>query len=290
MLQILSLLWACGGGADTAEGLPPRRRSPFDDTADADADSDTDADADSDSDSDADSDSDSDADSDSDTDSDTDADAEPPLDSSSGGSGGSAWPTGTTTSAGSVSYQLLVPSSAASGSDVPLLLVISGTEGASAMMSNMRQVAPYYDLDDTIIAVLDGRTASAADGATVLDALRGDYDVDNDRTWLLSESAGTGAGLELGLDLRQSWFAAYWANDVNDRATPGRTAAELGFTPWGNAGPGGDTPDANAIVDGMRTAGYDLPADAPYSGSGSTTHGSTDQFLAAVDFFADKAR
>lgn len=33
-----------------------------------------------------------------------------------------------------------------------------------------------------------------------------------------------------------------------------------------------------------------LNADAPYSGSGSTQHGATDQFLEAVDFFHDKVR
>ena len=141
-----------------------------------------------------------------------------------------------------------------------------------------------------LVAVLDGTRASAADGAAVLDAVRADYDVDNDRTWLLSESAGTREGLVLGLDTRQAWFAAYWANDVNTASTPARTAADLGFAPWGNAGPGGDLANATAIVDGMRTAGYQLPSDAPYSGTGSTTHGSTDQFLAAVSFFSDKRR
>ena len=86
-----------------------------------------------------------------------------------------------------------------------------------------------------------------------------------------------------------SWFAAYWANDVNAVATPSQTAAELGFAPWGNAGPSGDLRNANAIVAGMSDAGWQLPSDAPYSGSGSTTHGSTDQFLAAVDFRLEEA-
>ena len=48
---------------------------------------------------------------------------------------------------------------------------------------------------------VDGTTARAADGAAVLDAVRADFDVDNDRTWLLSESAGTAAGLLAGLPL-----------------------------------------------------------------------------------------
>ncbi len=215
---------------------------------------------------------------------------EPPLGATSGGSGGSDHPTGDSASAGTVTYQLLAPNGSSSAHAVPLLLVISGTEGSSAMMSNMRQVAPAYGMDDAVIAVLDGRTASASDGATVLDALRAAYDVDNDRTWLLSESAGTAAGLELALQLRQSWFAAAWFNDVNARSTPAQTAAELGVTPWANAGPGGDQPDADAIIDALDAAGYHLPADAPYSGHGADTHGSTQQFLAAAAFFADKTR
>ena len=115
-------------------------------------------------------------------------------------------------------------------------------------------------------------------------------DIDNDRTWLLSESAGTGAGLQLAFHLRPTYFAAFWANDVNTSDTPGQTADDLGFAPWGNAGPGGDYNDANIIVDGMEAAGYRLPADAPYSGTGSNQHGSTEQFLAAVSFFPGKSR
>lgn len=284
-MRLLLLLSACGSGGSAVTRDGSGGRPPLDDTGDTgEADADTDADADSG----ADGDSDADADADSDADSDADADVEPPLGESSGGSGGSAWPNGTSATADGVSYQLLVPSGATS--DVPLLIVFSGTEGASTMMSNMRQLAPYYGLDDAIIAVLDGRTAAAADGETVLDAIRADYDVDNDRTWLLSESAGTRAGLELGFELRQSWFAAYWANDVNARSEPAATAAELGFEPWGNAGPGGDYADANAIVSAMEAAGYRLPSDAPYSGEGADTHGSTEQFLAAVDFFSGKTR
>jgi hypothetical protein len=40
----------------------------------------------------------------------------------------------------------------------------------------------------------------------------------------------------------------------------------------------------------MKAAGYRLPADAPYSGPGSTSHGSTQQFLAALAFFKGKSR
>lgn len=215
---------------------------------------------------------------------------EPPLGGTSGGSGGADAPSSTTMTVDGTSYRLLAPVGSARGSAVPLLVTISGTEGADAMMANLRQVAPYYGLGDALVAVLDGRSASAEDGFAVLEAVRAAYDVDNDRTWLLSESAGTAAGLELAFDVAPTYFAAYWANDVNARATPSVDAAALGFVPWGNAGPGGDQPDADAIVEGMRWAGWSLPADAPYSGAGADTHGSPEQFLAAVDFFADKAR
>lgn len=216
-------------------------------------------------------------------------DVEPPLGETSGGSGGAAHPNGTAMQASGADYILIAPS-AATGSGVPLLIVYSGTEGSNVMTYNMLQLAPAYGMGDALVAVLDGRFSSADDGAAVIDALRADYDVDNDRTWLLSESAGTVAGLELGFEVRQSYFAAFWANDVNARGEPRDDAATLGFTPWGNAGPGGDLPDANAIVDAMAAAGYDLPADAPYSGAGAETHGSVEQFLTAVDFFADKSR
>ncbi len=240
---------------------------------------------------DADTDADSDADTDADSDADTDTDpVVPALGGTSSGSGGADYPRSTSLTARGSTYLLLAPNGSASGRGVPLLIVISGTEGATTMMSNMGQVAPYYDLGDALIAVLDGTTSDAADAAAALDAVRSAYDVDNDRTWLLSESAGTTAGLQLGFHTRTSYFAAYWANDVNARDTPAQTAAELGFAPWGNAGPGGDFPDAEAIVNGMAAAGWNLPADAPYSGSGSGTHGSSDQFLAAVAFFSDKSR
>jgi hypothetical protein len=140
--------------------------------------------------------------------------------------------------------------------------------------------------------VLDGKQyyGNGSAGATVLDDVRAKYDVDNDRTYLLSESAGTSAGLQLGLGLRQSYFAAYWANDVNASGTPAKTAGELGFAPWGQAGPGGDFPDAEAIVSGMQAAGYRLPNPAPYSGPGSQSHGDTQQFLEAASWFQGKTR
>jgi len=219
-------------------------------------------------------------------------DVEPPFHGSSGGTGGTSCPSGCQESAGGVNFHVIAPNSYQPGTPTPLLLVYSGTEGGAGMTSNLTQVAAYCGIGDALIAVLDGwvYNGDAQAGATVLDDMRARYNVDNDRTWLLSESAGTTAGLELGFHVRQSYFAAFWANDVNEQDTPGQTAAQLGFEPWGNAGPGGDYPDANAIVAGMEAAGYRLPADAPYSGTGAGQHGSTEQFLAAVEFFAGKSR
>jgi len=257
------------------------------------------ADSDADSDSDSDSDSDADTDSDSDTDTDTDTDSDglyPPLDGSSGGSGGGSYPDGTTVTADGVTYRLIVPP--AIGDPAAFMVVYSGTEGGAMMMQNMLQFvdADYAGMGSVIVGILDGSdyfedgATGAADGAVMIDDVRSKYDVDNDRTFLLSESAGTTSGLVLGFEVRQPYFGAFWANDVNAVRTPGQTADELGFAPWGNAGPGGDYADADAIVAGMEAAGYRLPADAPYSGAGSDTHGSTDQFIAAVSFFEGKNR
>lgn len=216
----------------------------------------------------------------------------PPMGGSSGGAGGSTAPSGAWASAGTVDYRIIVPSGYLAAVPARLMIVYSGTEGALNMTNNLLGVAGPFGLGDVIFAVLDGVTynGNGAAGAAVLDDVRSRYNIDNDRTFLLSESAGTTAGLQLGLDLRQSYFAAYWANDVNAQATPVANAATLGFAPWGNAGPGGDFVDANAIVAGMQAAGYRLPADAPYSGTGSGTHGSQDQFLAAIAFFNGKSR
>ncbi|MFH2005179.1 MAG: hypothetical protein ABI333_01200 [bacterium] len=216
----------------------------------------------------------------------------PPIGGSSGGSGGTTAPSGAQATAGSVGYIRIVPAGYQQAVPARLMIVYSGTEGAQQMTNNLLQVAGPFGLGDVIFAVLDGVTyyGNGAAGATVLDHVRSLYNIDNDRTFLLSESAGTSAGLQLGLDLRQSYFAAYWANDVNASATPVLTAGALGFAPWGNAGPGGDFADANAIVAGMQSAGYRLPADAPYSGTGSGTHGSPDQFMAAISFFNGKSR
>jgi len=216
----------------------------------------------------------------------------PPIGGASGGAGGSTAPSGAWASAGGVDYLIIVPSGYSEAVPNRLMIVYSGTEGAQTMTNNLLQVAGPYGLGDVIFAVLDGVTyyGNGAAGATVLNDVRTRYNVDNDRTFLLSESAGTSAGLQLGLSLRQSYFAAYWANDVNAQAAPTANAASLGFAPWGNAGPGGDFVDANAIVAGMVGAGYRLPADAPYSGPGASTHGDPQQFLAAIAFFNGKSR
>lgn len=214
----------------------------------------------------------------------------PPLGGSSGGSGGPTAPSGQQTTVNGVTFILIVPSSIRH--PARCMIVYSGTETDDGMASNLKNVAPMTNLQDVIFAVLDGPTyrGNGAAGATVLDWLRSQYDIDNDRTFLLSESAGTTAGLQLGFHLRQSYFAAYWVNDVNASDTPQQTASQLGFAPWGNAGPGGDFADANSIVSAMRSAGYRLPNDAPYNGSGSGTHGSSDQFFAAMGFFDGKSR
>ena len=155
---------------------------------------------------------------------------DPPAGGSSGGSGGAAASGETRVTGSGVSYHLIAPSGAGPH---PLMIIYSGTEGGAMMTSNVQSVMAYCGISHFIFGILDGVVyrGNASAGADVIDHIRGMYDVDNDRTYLLSESAGTTAGLALGLDLRQSYFAAYWANDVNASATPARTAAELGFAP-----------------------------------------------------------
>ncbi len=214
----------------------------------------------------------------------------PPLGGSSGGSGGAAPVAGTTMQAGGITYRLIVPSNPAK--PAPFLLVYSGTEGGQLMTQNLQGAGPSTGTDKLIRAVLDGvvYNGNGAAGATVLDEVRAKYDIDNDRTYLLGESAGTSAALKLGFHLRQSYFGAYWANDVNNNDKPGETAAQLGFAPWGQVGPGGDFGDANIIVNAMKAAGYRMPNPAPYNGPGAGTHGDPNQFLAALQFFPGKTR
>lgn len=214
----------------------------------------------------------------------------PPLGGTSGGSGGTDGPESQDLSAGPVPYVLLAPSGSASGRSRSFLIIISGAQGATVLMSSVARVAPLHDLGDTIIAVLDGRTCTGGEGVVVLQAVRAAYDIDNDRTWLLSEPAGTAAGLDLAFHEAPSYFAAYWANDVTEQDEPEMSAAELGFVPSGNTCPGGNLPDAEAIVAAMADAGWNLPADAPYSGVGADTHASVGGFLAALDFFPATSR
>ena len=216
----------------------------------------------------------------------------PPLKGASGGKGGAVSSSGSLQSVKGTSYIIITPSGYSASAPTPLLVVISGTEGYQVMAQNLRSVAGYAGLTGLIFAVLDGKATynNGQAGADVLDQVRASYNVDNDRTYLLSESAGTRAGLQLGLNLRQSYFAAYWANDVNASAAPARAAAQLGFKPWGNAGPGGQYSLANSIVAGMKGAGYQLPSQAPYAGTGAGQHGSTQQFIAAAKFFVGKSR
>ncbi len=214
----------------------------------------------------------------------------PPFGSSSKGSGGASGVNGSTETAGTITYRLIVPASPATPS--PLLVVFSGTEGGATMTSNLIGVGPSTGTDGFIRVVLDGvvYNGNGAAGATVLDDVRAKYDIDNDRTYLLSESAGTTAGLQLGFHLRESYFAAYWVNDINASDSPAQTAAQIGFQPWGQVGPGGDFTDANAVVSAMQSANYRLPNPAPYAGTGAGTHGDPNQFIAAVSFFPGKTR
>jgi len=212
----------------------------------------------------------------------------PPIGSSSNGSGGGAANNEEKTVSG-ISYRLIA--SGGSG-PYPFLMVYSGTEGASQMAENLITIRSSAGMSNFIFAVLDGvqYRGNGAAGAAVLDEVRQKYNIKNDETYLMGESAGTSAALELGLRLRQSYFAAYWANDVNTRNTPLHTAEELGFRPYGNAGPGGDFADADAIVQGMKDANYRTPEPAPYNGSGSDHHGSSDQLIYALSWFAGKTR
>jgi hypothetical protein len=215
---------------------------------------------------------------------------EPPAGGSSGGTGGGAAAgESRMTAEGGITYRIIAPGG---GGPLPLMIVYSGTEGGGTMTNNLLQVADFTGTGGFVFAVLDGvqYNGDGHAGELVLDEVRAQYDIDNDRTYLLSESAGTTAGLELGLTLRQSYFAAYWANDVNAQRQPSLAADALGFAPFGNAGPGGDFADAEAIVAGMDAAGYRTPEPSPYDGPGSGTHGDPNQFVAALQWFPGKSR
>lgn len=215
---------------------------------------------------------------------------QPPLGGSSKGTGGRSPVNGSTLTAGGATFDLIVPASYNSSKPNPLMIVYSGVEGRKQMTQNLLQLRGRTGTGHIIFAVLDGRSSSASHGAAVIDELRSKYNIDNDKTYLLSESAGTRAGLQLGFELRQSYFAAFWANDVTCAGKPKLKASQLGFKPHGNSGPGGNFSAARAIVAGMKEAGYRLPKDAPYSGPGAGTHGDPQQFKAALKFFPGKSR
>lgn len=213
----------------------------------------------------------------------------------SGGSGGGASNGIAVRTVGTVTYRLLVPAGYSDGNKTPLLLVYSGTEGGGTMAQNLVSLAqPVPSSAGYIRAVLDGvdYRGDGEAGAAVLDELRAKYDIDNDRTYLLGESAGTTAAFELGFHLRQAYFAAYWANDVSavNADGPAQSATELGFAPWGQVGPGGALALATAIADNLRAAGYRTDAVTPYAGAGATTHGSPQQFIAALSWLDGKSR
>jgi hypothetical protein len=214
---------------------------------------------------------------------------DPPAGGSSGGSGGGPIDAELVSTPSGVMYRLIAP---ADPGPLPFLLVYSGTEGSQPMSINLLSFRGMTGTEGFVFAVLHGVEyyGDTQAGIDVIEDVRAHYDIDNDRTYLMSESAGTITGLSLGLDLRQSYFAAYWANDVNTAATPTRSADELGFAPWGNAGPGGQYELAGAIVDGMRGAGYRIEDPAPYDGPGAGTHGDLEQLVAAIAWFPGKTR
>jgi hypothetical protein len=214
---------------------------------------------------------------------------DPPAGGSSGGSGGGPVEAELVDTGTGVLYRLIAPADAG---PLPFLLVYSGTEGSQPMSINLLNWRGATGTSGFVIAVLHGVEyyGDTQAGIDTMDHVRSLYDIDNDRMYLLSESAGTVTGLQLGLEVRQGWFAAYWANDVNASAVPVLDAEALGFAPWGNAGPGGQFAAAQAIVDGMAGAGYRIEEPAPYDGPGAGTHGDLDQLAAAVSWFPGKSR
>lgn len=159
------------------------------------------------------------------------------------------------------------------------------------MKNNLRQLAPSAGIGNHIIAVLDGRSARASDGVDVLAQLRGWYNVNNNAVKVLTESAGTREGLTFALRTAQADICATWANDPVAVVTPSKTAAELGFTPYGSAGAGGqsssDTSRARQIVDGMKAKNYNT-TDAyidPNSG-----HGTVNGLIEGLKYLAPKSK
>jgi hypothetical protein len=169
--------------------------------------------------------------------------------------------------------------------------VFSGVEGKSAMAQNIRQLAATTGVGNHIIAVLDGRSATAQDGVDVLTQLRGWYNVNNNAVKVLTESAGTREGLTYALRTGQADVCSTWANDPVAVVTPSKTAAELGFTPSGSAGAGqqaqNDVTRARQIVDGMKNKNYQTkdPYIDPNSG-----HGTVQGLIEGLKYLATKTK
>ena len=207
---------------------------------------------------------------------------------SSHGTGGARPVNGTLLSLGGISYYLLAPPASGQG-PLPLLVFICGVTGCAPMVATLDAAGGLPGLDRSV-RVLFEHTCAATQIASVMDDLRAHYDIDNDRTYLESESAGTITGIDLGFGLRQGWFAAYWLNDLVTSGAPAKTAAQIGFQPWGSAGPGGNVGAAQAVVAAMESAGYRLPTPKYYDGPGYDMHGSSQQGLASLMFFGGKSR
>ena len=196
--------------------------------------------------------------------------------------------------ASGVGYVLIAPAPVAGSAKLPCMIAYSGADGSRAMATALLNLADASRIAGYVIAVLDGRKynhlgetdyAGGHDGAAVLDDLRAKYDCDNDRTYLFSESAGSAAAFHLGFEIRQSYFAAFWANDIalgELEPAPAARADALHFAPWGNVGPGGALAKAQSIVASMQAAGYRVPPPAPYAGAGADTHGDPTQFAAGL--------
>lgn len=219
---------------------------------------------------------------------------QPPRGASSRGSGGDTAPAGSFVTIGAVQYALIVPNTYRANQPAPLIVVVAGAQGAATLANALLLNAASVGPRGAILAVVDAMIYVDAAGAAaqMLDDVRARYNVDNDRSYLLGDAEGVAAAFELGLQRRQSWFAALWGNDLVavPLSRPARGAAEVGVAPWANVSPGGLTAFARQVVAALREGGYRLPQDAPYGGSGATTRGSVATQQAALRFFADKVR
>ena len=212
----------------------------------------------------------------------------PPFSGSSHGTGGTMPVVGATVAIPGISYRLIAPSSTGGG-PMPFLVFICGVNGCDSMVQTLDYADGISGLEHSV-RILAEHTDSAEAIAAAMDDVRAKYDIDNDRTYLESESAGTLSGIALGFQLRQGWFAAYWLNDLVTSGAPQQTAQQLGFAPWGSAGPGGNFGAAMAVVAAMQTAGYRIPDPPYYNGPGAEMHGNGAQGLASLQFFGGKRR